>query len=509
MTPERPAGRIVGNWKLWGTRAEAADYCERLLELLPDERRRPADGRGLRAVHGARPVRRAACEGSGVAVYAQNMHQRGHRAPSPARSRPPMLNEIGVDGVVLGHSERRAALRRDRPRAAGQGPGRARRRPARRSCAWARPRRSARRARPSASFATRSRRGSSKVPAERLAERRDRLRADLGDRHGQGGHARRSRRRRSRSCARWWATARAEAAERVRVLYGGSVKPDNAAEILAQPDVDGALVGGASLDPEGFARIVAAAAPVSELRARLPGRPRRLGAGRARARQRGRAGRHAGLRRALGALPAHHPHRLGPGRRAARGPDGQLGGRPPQPGRRRGRQAGPAAHRRGGRGRLVRRERGCCATACETPSGCTCSASSRHGGVHASMDHLRALIELAGREGVPDVVDPRLHRRTRHAPDSGAGYLAELEEGLAEAAPAWPRVTGRYYAMDRDRRWDRTKLACDALVHGEAEYRAEIGRGGRARRLRARRDRRVHQADAGGGGGPDPRRRLA
>ena len=50
-----------------------------------------------------------------------------------------------------------------------------------------------------------------------------------------------------------------EAAERIRVLYGGSVKPDNAAEILAQPDVDGALVGGASLDPEGFARIVAAA----------------------------------------------------------------------------------------------------------------------------------------------------------------------------------------------------------------------------------------------------------
>jgi len=50
-----------------------------------------------------------------------------------------------------------------------------------------------------------------------------------------------------------------EAASEVRVLYGGSVKPDNAAKILAQPDVDGALVGGASLDPEGFARIVAAA----------------------------------------------------------------------------------------------------------------------------------------------------------------------------------------------------------------------------------------------------------
>jgi len=49
-----------------------------------------------------------------------------------------------------------------------------------------------------------------------------------------------------------------EAAQAVRVLYGGSVKPDNAAELLSQPDVDGALVGGASLDPNDFARIVAA-----------------------------------------------------------------------------------------------------------------------------------------------------------------------------------------------------------------------------------------------------------
>ena len=45
----------------------------------------------------------------------------------------------------------------------------------------------------------------------------------------------------------------------VRILYGGSVKPANAAELLALPDVDGALVGGASLDPEDFAAIVEAA----------------------------------------------------------------------------------------------------------------------------------------------------------------------------------------------------------------------------------------------------------
>ena len=50
-----------------------------------------------------------------------------------------------------------------------------------------------------------------------------------------------------------------DAAEQVRILYGGSFKPDNAAELLALPDVDGALVGGASLEVDSFAAIVAAA----------------------------------------------------------------------------------------------------------------------------------------------------------------------------------------------------------------------------------------------------------
>ena len=49
------------------------------------------------------------------------------------------------------------------------------------------------------------------------------------------------------------------AAEAIRIIYGGSVKADNAAEIMAQPDVDGALVGGASLDPAEFVKIAEAA----------------------------------------------------------------------------------------------------------------------------------------------------------------------------------------------------------------------------------------------------------
>jgi triosephosphate isomerase len=58
---------------------------------------------------------------------------------------------------------------------------------------------------------------------------------------------------------RAWLRARfGAAADQIRIQYGGSVKPENAAELMAQPDVDGALVGGASLEPESFARIVLA-----------------------------------------------------------------------------------------------------------------------------------------------------------------------------------------------------------------------------------------------------------
>ena len=94
------------------------------------------------------------------------------------------------------------------------------------------------------------------------------------------------------------------------------------------------------------------------------------------------------------------------------------------------------------------------------------------GGVHASMGHLRALIDLAGRQGVPDVVIHAFTDGRDTNPDSGAGYVAEVE-GWGGARIA--SVTGRYYAMDRDRRWDRTKLAWDAIVHRRAEFSADSG----------------------------------
>ena len=91
---------------------------------------------------------------------------------------------------------------------------------------------------------------------------------------------------------------------------------------------------------------------------RLPGRARRLGAGRAGPGQRGLAGAHAGLRRAVGRLPAHDADRLGPRGGPARRADGQQRGRPPEPRRGRGRAPGPRAHRRRDRRRLAGAERG-------------------------------------------------------------------------------------------------------------------------------------------------------
>jgi 2,3-bisphosphoglycerate-independent phosphoglycerate mutase len=94
------------------------------------------------------------------------------------------------------------------------------------------------------------------------------------------------------------------------------------------------------------------------------------------------------------------------------------------------------------------------------------------GGVHSSMDHLRALVELAGREGVEDIVIHAFTDGRDTAPDSGAGHVAEVEswDGARVAT-----VSGRYYAMDRDKRWDRTDLAFNAIVRGEAEFSASSG----------------------------------
>jgi triosephosphate isomerase len=256
MTPDtgrRPL--IAGNWKLWGTREQAADYCERLNGLLPEEGERHAEI-GVCPVFTALEVCVEGLRDASVKVYAQNMHHEDTGAFTGEVSAA-MLTEVGVDGAVLGHSERRQyncesdrALQEKVPAAldAGLEP----------ILCVGESEEERERDETQRKLRTQVREALERVPDERLAgvviayepiwaigtgkvatpeiaqEAIAFIRALVGDRSP-------------------------DAAERIRILYGGSVKPDNAAEILAQPDVDGALVGGASLDPKGLVEIASAA----------------------------------------------------------------------------------------------------------------------------------------------------------------------------------------------------------------------------------------------------------
>jgi 2,3-bisphosphoglycerate-independent phosphoglycerate mutase len=86
------------------------------------------------------------------------------------------------------------------------------------------------------------------------------------------------------------------------------------------------------------------------------------------------------------------------------------------------------------------------------------------GGVHSGWEHIEAAIELASQEGVPDVVFHAFTDGRDTLPHGGRTYVAELERWLRQAGRV-ATVSGRYYAMDRDTRWERTKLAYDAIVH--------------------------------------------
>jgi 2,3-bisphosphoglycerate-independent phosphoglycerate mutase len=91
------------------------------------------------------------------------------------------------------------------------------------------------------------------------------------------------------------------------------------------------------------------------------------------------------------------------------------------------------------------------------------------GGVHASLDHLHALIRIAADAGVNDIVLHAFTDGRDTLPHSGEAFLEQAEEWLRDAGGRVGSVTGRYFAMDRDRRWDRIKLAYDALVHGRGD----------------------------------------
>jgi triosephosphate isomerase len=250
MPERRPY--VAGNWKMHKLRAEAREYVEQLLPLI--------EGLdldvGICVPFTSLEVCLEAAKGSALRIVAQNMHE-DDEGPFTGEISAPMLQDLGVPGVLIGHSERRQfcgetdkALQRKLPSALAAGlepilavgaleDERERGETERRlrhqvqeafedvnpddvsrvvvayEPVWAI--------------------GTGKVATpDQAQEACGFIRALIRDKYG-------------------------ELADQVRIQYGGSVNDDNAAELLSLPDIDGALVGGASLDPEKFARIVKAA----------------------------------------------------------------------------------------------------------------------------------------------------------------------------------------------------------------------------------------------------------
>jgi 2,3-bisphosphoglycerate-independent phosphoglycerate mutase len=89
------------------------------------------------------------------------------------------------------------------------------------------------------------------------------------------------------------------------------------------------------------------------------------------------------------------------------------------------------------------------------------------GGVHSHTSHLKAIASLCKEKGFSNVYVHAFTDGRDTDPKSGLGYLTDLQNHLQQTTGTVVSVTGRYYAMDRDKRWERVKLAYDALVNGE------------------------------------------
>ncbi|HST40126.1 MAG TPA: triose-phosphate isomerase [Conexibacter sp.] len=244
---------IAGNWKMNKTIAEAEEFIQALLPRVF-----AADGVdiGICPPFTSLQAMVDSARGSAVRVYAQNMHQAESGAFTGEVSAA-MLSELEVQGVVLGHSERREyfgetdkalALKVPAALAADLEPI---------LCVG-----ETEEERDNGDTERKLRHqiqeGLAKVPEDQLAKVVIAYEPIWAIGTGKTASAEQAQ----EACAfvRALVAQRSEeAAAQVRVLYGGSMKADNAAELIALPDVDGGLVGGASLDPESFAAIIEAA----------------------------------------------------------------------------------------------------------------------------------------------------------------------------------------------------------------------------------------------------------
>jgi triosephosphate isomerase len=242
---------IAANWKMHKNRREAREFCQALVEHLPS--------RHLQHVLLAPPFTGLetvveAVAATPILVAAQNCHGETHGAYTGEVSAP-MLADLRVEWVLLGHSERRhvfgetdALIARRLEGALNQGlkavlcvgETLAEREEGRTEAVVAR----------------------QMQPLEKISDLWQNIvlayepvwaigtGRTATPQQAQDAHA-----FIRRKLAELWDSV---TADKVRIQYGGSVKPANTAELMSQPDIDGALVGGASLDPRGFAEIVLA-----------------------------------------------------------------------------------------------------------------------------------------------------------------------------------------------------------------------------------------------------------
>jgi triosephosphate isomerase len=251
---ERTRTRLIaGNWKMHKTVAAAEEFIAALLPRVST-----ADGVDVAICppYTSLTAMVDSVRGSRVQVFAQNMHQEDEGAFTGEVSAP-MLLEADVNGVVLGHSERRQlfgetdkalALKVPRALEAGLVP----------ILCVGETEEERERGDTERKLRHQVKEDLVKVPEERLGDVVIAYEPIWAI--GTGQVATLEQAQEAIGFVRALVADRSTSqAVRTRVLYGGSVKPDNAAELLALPDVDGALVGGASLDAESFAAIVAAA----------------------------------------------------------------------------------------------------------------------------------------------------------------------------------------------------------------------------------------------------------
>jgi triosephosphate isomerase len=246
---------IAGNWKMHKTIAEAEAFIAALLPQVAT-----ADGVDIAICPPFTALQAMvdSARGSRVQVYAQTMHEADQGAFTGEVSAP-MLGEIDVQGVVLGHSERRQyfaetdrALQQKVPRAidAGLTP----------ILCVGETEEERERGDTERKLRHQVQEALEKVPVERLPDVIVAYEPIWAI--GTGRVATPDQAQEAIAFVRALVEDRDKAAgEAVRILYGGSLKPDNAPELLALPDVDGALVGGASLEPDSFAKIVEASLP--------------------------------------------------------------------------------------------------------------------------------------------------------------------------------------------------------------------------------------------------------